>query len=551
MVDEDEKKPLVAGRSSGVRWDNAPRASSARKLSHTHQRMSAITGHGEHESVCTTAKHKMLEFMELKHYQFFLFVVTIYTLFADDTRELTCDKSSDSVVHSLMFVCLVVFLLELLIMSWAKTGYLCALYFWLDMVAIVSIIPDIPWLAEAFLGMFGENYNSMQTHEVDRASRATRIGTRAGRLARLIRLIRLVRVIRAFRIFTFLFSSSDTSEKEGESGGRVGERRGIAHIQDKMFTTVVENISKRVVIVVLMVIFASFACEDFTHDYSRVDGLLSLDAYSLNFDAGESSTYIESYEKSYNKSVSTYVAQQPRLIYLSIKGRTLLPETSSAGFCCVGPNGGRPTNTDYLRDFELMKYRIASDEPGVFSAAYFDLKNERQNEAKWQLILLLLVIVLLVGSSFDFSYVSIALIRHPVEHLVVADQTMGALLEVFKAVTSENENTDETMNTITGACCKALDAERTNLWIMDPMRNRLECRYQAQLNLEEIIETKRDTTAPGSIQDDDDDEEYASGIQFQVSCCLPEALNLFLLISSCLSFEGCGQTNGNGGAAAS
>jgi hypothetical protein len=457
--------------------------------------MSVSTGpRAEKETCSTTAKHKVVEFLDTKHYQVFLFVATIYTLFADDSRELAGKKDGDAAVYGLMFFCLVVFALELIVMSWAMPKYVLGLYFWLDFVAIASIIPDIPWLAEVFLGIFGENSDSMQNHEVDRASRATSVATRAGRLARLIRLIRLVRVIRAVRIFGFLFKKK---KKEGDDSN--SKRRGISNIQDKMFTTVVESISKRVVIVVLMVIFASFACQDFSQDFSRVEGLLSLDDFSIDFKPTDSSVYQDSYKKSYNQSIQTYIEQQPRLMFLSLNGVDVFPTSTVPGFCCVNP-GGSPTNTDYLRTFELMKYTIQSaDRPGQVSSAFFDIKNERQTEAKWQLILLLLVIIILVASSFDFSHVSIQLIRQPVEHLVVADQTMGALLEVFKAVTNENDTADETMNTITGACCKALDAERTNLWIMDPMKNRLDCRYQAQMDLDSVLETEGESSDAASL----------------------------------------------------
>ena len=39
-----------------------------------------------------------------------------------------------------------IFLLELVLSSWAKPGYLGSFYFWLDLIATLSLIPDIGWL---------------------------------------------------------------------------------------------------------------------------------------------------------------------------------------------------------------------------------------------------------------------------------------------------------------------------------------------------------------------------------------------------------------------
>jgi hypothetical protein len=70
----------------------------------------------------------------------------------------------------------------------------------------------------------------------------------------------------------------------------------------------------------------------------------------------------------------------------------------------------------------------------------------------------------------------------PVEQLVVAQQTMEALLEVFSAVAQDNTNIDQTMDTITGACCKALDAERVNLFFVDHVSQQLWCRSTQRLD---------------------------------------------------------------------
>ena len=72
--------------------------------------------------------------------------LTIYALFGDDIRVLAFTTHEDDVFYGLSTVCLFFFLLELVLSSWAKEGYLGSFYFWLDLIATLSLIPDIGWL---------------------------------------------------------------------------------------------------------------------------------------------------------------------------------------------------------------------------------------------------------------------------------------------------------------------------------------------------------------------------------------------------------------------
>jgi hypothetical protein len=78
-----------------------------------------------------------------------------------------------------------VFLIELGIMSYARPKYACRVPFWLDLLAAISLIGDIPFFASSVLP---------SGFAAARAGRAARAGTKAGRLVRLIRLTRLVSI---------------------------------------------------------------------------------------------------------------------------------------------------------------------------------------------------------------------------------------------------------------------------------------------------------------------------------------------------------------------
>ena len=222
-------------------------------------------------------------------------------------------------------------------------------------MALISIIPDIPWMAEGILILFGYEQNSMQELSVTRASRAAKVGSRAGRLARLLRLVRILRVVRVFRLFKFMQARK--------------QRRNTKELQNEMSTNVVESISKRVVIVVLLVVFICFACQDIQYDYSRINALVTLDGFGeINNLTNKDPYYSAAYKQNFQATVDNYVEQQQEtLLQLKIQHNIMFPNPMVAGFCCENPRNQQPINKDYLRKEEVMRFVV-----GNTSFAYFD-----------------------------------------------------------------------------------------------------------------------------------------------------------------------------------
>jgi hypothetical protein len=88
-----------------------------------------------------------------------MMIMTFFVLFADDIRLLTAPKSVDDGFQVVNSVCLFFFIFELVLTTWAKTrissyspfvlnGYLFSFFFFLDLIAILSMLPDINWIAK-------------------------------------------------------------------------------------------------------------------------------------------------------------------------------------------------------------------------------------------------------------------------------------------------------------------------------------------------------------------------------------------------------------------
>ncbi|CDW84359.1 adenylate and guanylate cyclase catalytic domain protein [Stylonychia lemnae] len=143
---------------------------------------------------------KVDKFMNGWIFQGVMTVVTIYSLFGDDVRQLAFTKDADDTFNYMTSVSLALFILELLLACIAKDDYWLGFYFWLDAVSTASLITDISWIMNQILGTGdGGASNAQQAAKLAKAGRGARIGTKAGRVARVIRLIRLIRIVKLYK----------------------------------------------------------------------------------------------------------------------------------------------------------------------------------------------------------------------------------------------------------------------------------------------------------------------------------------------------------------
>lgn len=120
--------------------------------------------------------------------------MTLYVLFADDIKNLCSPSQYDDSFAASYAVCLFTFIFEMVGNSWSKStitqwtpypivqGYLFSFFWLLDILSILSLFPDIPFIAHP-IGV-GNLSNSVSGGNL----------SRAGRIVRLVRLVRLVRV---------------------------------------------------------------------------------------------------------------------------------------------------------------------------------------------------------------------------------------------------------------------------------------------------------------------------------------------------------------------
>mmetsp|Transcript_8444 Transcript_8444/g.26258 ORF Transcript_8444/g.26258 Transcript_8444/m.26258 type:complete len:919 (-) Transcript_8444:232-2988(-) len=156
------------------------------------------------------AKPWCLRTIDRGAFQAIMFFITVYALIGDDVRLAATRRPADFWFNIATIVALLLFTFELVASCIGKEDYFLSFFFWLDLVATVSLILDITWIFSLFTG---------SDSSLARAGRMSRVGTRAGRVIRIIRLIRLIRIIKLYKhVFDFWkrVRKDDDSPKPGD-----------------------------------------------------------------------------------------------------------------------------------------------------------------------------------------------------------------------------------------------------------------------------------------------------------------------------------------------
>lgn len=210
-----------------------------------------------------TMKTKIYKKLESKSFSVLMTLLTIYALFGDDIRLAFTGKSNDTVFFSLAAVSFFFFFLEVFLMTYAKRGYRFSFYFWLDIIATISLIPDIGWLWEIIIGINASG-SGLQTKKLQNAIKASRIGTRTSRVIRFIRLFRLVRIVKLYKNAQVLKGEEDFGEEDPDYEA---DHNGQETFLGEKLSDI---ITKRVILIVLvmLMILPLFDSDFYVSEYS-------------------------------------------------------------------------------------------------------------------------------------------------------------------------------------------------------------------------------------------------------------------------------------------
>ncbi len=146
-------------------------------------------------------KIRLSAFLENNYVMIFSTIITIWSLFSDDIRQLAANKSTDDWFYIVTLIVFAYFTFEIVASSFAVPRYFLSFYFWLDIISTISMLLDVGWISalifksNAQFGIAGK-----QALRLARAARASKVGSKAGRMLRILRLIRLIRIAKVYKI---------------------------------------------------------------------------------------------------------------------------------------------------------------------------------------------------------------------------------------------------------------------------------------------------------------------------------------------------------------
>lgn len=118
---------------------------------------------------------------------------TVYTLFSDDIKEICFDTSTSAVFDVMVYICMGVFVLEILLSLTNDCNYFLSFYFYLDVLSTVSMVMDLSYFSQTSLDTVSSLNNIL------RSAKTAKIGSRAGRIVRMFRIVGVLRLSKIFK----------------------------------------------------------------------------------------------------------------------------------------------------------------------------------------------------------------------------------------------------------------------------------------------------------------------------------------------------------------
>ena len=93
-------------------------------------------------------RQRVREVVEGSYITIIMSITTLYALFGDDLRLWLTDKSADPYFYAGLSLSFLFFTLEIFINSCVVNDFKFSFFWWLDIIATLSLIPDIGWIVE-------------------------------------------------------------------------------------------------------------------------------------------------------------------------------------------------------------------------------------------------------------------------------------------------------------------------------------------------------------------------------------------------------------------
>jgi len=420
----------------------------------------AETSSTETPKSCTdviTKREHCLQFIDSTSVTSFMAIVTIYALYSDDVRVLGFDKSADPAFVVLSSIAFFLFLIEIGVQCWCRDKYIkipkniaCgreaqwqerlelvkkffwigSFYFWLDLMATLSMIFELPWMTSVSADGVDDNFENA------RAGKASRAGAKAARILRVVRMIRLVRLVKLYKYF------SESKHKKEGSATIVPETQDVelnnmppeSHVGAEMSDRTTKKVIVGILIMLMVIPLLQVDELEYINEYS-MHMVLQQRASLETMDTGNADWNTWEFTESFFLNATKCISMVYGGFGDSVRNFGIIPSDR--------------VNVESLRSNEKSVLSISSEDDEFSMTAIFDIQERANEEAVLGILLTTFVIVLLAVGTMTFSRDVNNLVILPIEKMVqlVREISANPLGKNFSLSADDIKGSDDGMET--------------------------------------------------------------------------------------------------------
>ena len=152
-------------------------------------------------------KRKIGKFIDSTPVLIIMSIFTVFVLIITDLQAAFLRKNVDYGLNVIQCILLGIFAIEIVLACIGKPDYPLSFFFWLDLIATVSMIQDIDWIMEPIMGYEPHDPTLTQKAASEtigkqaavKAMNKVNSATRATRVLRIIRIVRLIRMVKLYK----------------------------------------------------------------------------------------------------------------------------------------------------------------------------------------------------------------------------------------------------------------------------------------------------------------------------------------------------------------
>ncbi len=357
-------------------------------------------------------------------------VTTLFVLFGDWIRILSFPPSADSAFDFWTNIAFFLFVIEMVMYCWVKSdfsrgmfnvkGYMFNFFFWLDLLCVISMLPDLKWASGLFgpQGIPGAGVGA-------KAGKAGKIGAKTGRVVRMARLIRLVKLYkissqrqREKKIIEDLSKLIEIGHLDQQDIDTYLEKMTSSQKQSKVGAELSDIITRRVIVAVLLMLLVVplLSYSSSIADEEEATSFL----HSININSGNGD---ETDCQALYRTTSEYKDFMSNILDSTNYDHTYLVHLEINPKRCDLENITSSVNMydmTTFREEEIQEVVLIDDKMGVeYSVnATFNKKFLKEEEALAGIYLTLFVVFMLISLSTQFTGDAQKLVLAPIESMM-------------------------------------------------------------------------------------------------------------------------------------